>query len=499
MKTMPALLRLFFPIKRVLTAGTLLLSLSPFPVFAMTFTNDTTIHFKDTNYEGADIVVTNCTVTVDGSHAFSSLLVTTGGVLTHSFISDGVISNLLSVVNEPQVLNDTNPVTLLNSNILVDSVQVTDSGSTTVYTNGVDYLLTSPDGILTQLQRTTNSAISDGANVLVSYDVLLGLLPAGLNLSVAGNVEVDAGGAIQANGNGYGGSTGPGAGRTAGSPADGSGAGYGGIGGMSSSNAIGGTTYGSFLQPINLGSGGGASYAGVGGAGGGAIQIAAGGTFLINGAISADGANGTNSRSGGGSGGSIWITAYIVSGSGVIRVQGGAGEPTHGGGGGGGRIAIQSDMNSFTGLLAAYGGSGARIGAAGTVYTQLTGQNGLLVFDNGGHAGTNSLAAVSSSSIDVLIRSNAAVMPSGAWTVGNLTIASNSLLLVSSTSSTFTLNASGNVTIQAGGSLLGDSAGYQAGSGTGPGHNYYGTDYPVAAADMAAAVQTVPRRMPAVV
>ena len=86
----------------------------------------------------------------------------------------------------------------------------------------------------------------------------------------------------------------------------------------------------------------------------------------------------------------------------------------------------------FPGSLAAYGGAGAKTGGAGTVYTKLTGQNGLLVFDNGGRTGTNSSVAISDSSIDVLIRGNAAVIPSGAWTIGNLTIASNGLLLVSS-------------------------------------------------------------------
>ena len=462
---------------RALVAGVIALILVRLPASATTFTNDTTINANDTNYEGEDIIVTNCTVMVDGPHAFSSLLVAAGGVLTHSFSPDGVISNLLSVVDESQTLNGTNPVTLLNSNVITASVLVTDSGSTTIYTNGVDYLLTSPDGIMTQLQRTTNSTIPDGANVLVSYDALLGVLPAGFNLSVTGNVEVAVGGAINANGKGYGGGAGPGAGYAAGSPADGSGAGYGGIGGMSSSNAMGGTTYGSFTQPTDLGSGGGTSYAGIGGAGGGAVQISAGGTFIVNGTISADGANGTNSRSGGGSGGSIWITAQLVSGSGAISAQGGAGEPTHGGGGGGGRIAIQSDVNSFAGSLAANGGAGAMTGGAGTVYTELTGQNGLLVFDNAGHAGTNSLVAISSSSIDVLIRGNAAVIPSGAWTIGNLTIASNGLLLASSALSPINLTASGNVTIQEGGSLLADNAGYSAGAGIGYGLSYNDGSY----------------------
>jgi hypothetical protein len=469
MKTSPVLSWLFLPIHRVLTVEFLVLAFVRLPAIATTFTNDTAISVANTNYDGANIVVTNCTVTVDGPHAFSSLLVAAGGVLTHSFSPNGSISNIFSVANESQVLNDTNPVTLLNSNILTDTVLVTDSGSTTIYTNGVDYLLTSPDGILTQLQRTTNSTIPDGATILVSYDVLLGVLPAGFNLSVAGNVEVAVSGAINANGKGYGGSVGPGVGHTAGSPPDGSGAGYGGIGGMSSSNAVGGTVYGSFTQPTDLGSGGGAGYAGVGGAGGGAIQITAGGTFIVNGTISANGANGTNSRSGGGSGGSIWIAAHLVSGSGAISAQGGAGEPTHGGGGGGGRIAIQSDVSTYAGSLAAPGGTGAKTGGAGTVYTQLTGQNGLLVFDNGGQAGTNSLAAISSSSVDVLIRGKAGVIPAGAWFVGNLTIASNGLLLASSALSPLNLTASGNVTIQSGGSLLADSAGYPAGQGPGAG------------------------------
>ena len=472
MKTLRVFAGFVSPPRRTLVAGIIALTLVRLPAFTMTFSSDTTINANNTNYEGADIVVTNCTVTVDGPHVFSSLLVAGGGVLTHSFFPNGSISNIFSVANESQVLTGTNPVTLLNSNILTDTVLVTDSGSTTVYTNGVDYLLTSPDGILTQLQRTTNSTIPDGANVLVSYDVLLGMLPAGLNLSVTGNVEVAVGGVINANGKGYSGNAGPGAGHSAGSPLDGSGAGYGGIGGMSSSNAVGGTTYGSYSQPANLGSAGGASYARFGGNGGGAIQITAGGTFIVNGTISADGANGTNSRSGGGSGGSIWLTAHVVSGSGAIHAQGGAGEPTHGGGGGGGRIAIQSDANTFTGSMTAYGGTGAKIGGAGTVYTQLTGQNGLLVFDNGGQAGTNSLASVSSGSVDVLIRGKAGVIPSGTWQVGNLTIASNSLLLVTVASSHINLNASGNVTIQSGGSMVADSAGYPAGIGSGSGYSY---------------------------
>ena len=65
--------------------------------------------------------------------------------------------------------------------------------------------------------------------------------------------------------------------------------------------------------------------------------------------------------------------------------------PTIGGGGGGGRIAIYPTANLFGGAISAYGGGGANWGGAGTVFLQPTGQNGQLILDNGGNAGTNTL------------------------------------------------------------------------------------------------------------
>ena len=82
-----------------------------------------------------------------------------------------------------------------------------------------------------------------------------------------------------------------------------------GIGGISSSNAPGGPAYSAPFAPAELGSGGGSSYEGPGGAGGGSIRLLLGGNFILNGTVTANGSNGTNSRSGGGSGGSVWITA----------------------------------------------------------------------------------------------------------------------------------------------------------------------------------------------
>jgi hypothetical protein len=479
MKTHGVSSRFVSLVHHTLVTGVIALILVRVPAFATTFTNDTTIGMYDTSYDGADIIVTNCTVTVDGPHSFASLQVLNNARLTHSFDGDGVLQGPFTISGELHVLTGTNAEVLAYSNVDVSTIIVRDAPGVITYTNGVDYLAIAITNGYATIQRTVDSAIPDGGTVNLTYGVTNAVVVAGLNLSVTGNVEVAAGGSINVNEKGYGGGVGLGAGHSAGagSQQDGSGAGYGGCGGMSSSNAMGGTAYGSSLQPTNLGSGGGSSYAGLGGAGGGAVQITAGGTFIINGTISANGANGTNSRSGGGSGGSIWITAHLVSGSGVISAQGGAGEPTRGGGAGGGRIAIQCDGSTFAGSMAAQGGAGAKTGGAGTIYTKATGQNGLLVFDNAGHAGTNSLAAISGSDIDVLIRGNAGAIPSGSWTIGNLTIASNSLLLVSSALSSINLTASGNVTIQAGGSLLADSAGYPTGSGNGSGYSYNDTSY----------------------
>src|SRR6185369_4208663 len=112
---------------------------------AVTFTNDTLIGPLNTNFDGADITITNCTLTVDGPHGFNSLFVEDGGKLTHSFSPNGLLTNIIAVVDEPQVLNGTNPVPLLNTNISIpaDAIVVTDTNHTLIYTNNLDYTLSS--------------------------------------------------------------------------------------------------------------------------------------------------------------------------------------------------------------------------------------------------------------------------------------------------------------------------------------------------------------------
>jgi hypothetical protein len=456
---------------RFLTLLSFTFTLSGFA--AVVFTNDTLVNSFDTTYDGSDIVVSNCTLTVDGPHGFLSLLVGPGATVTHSYSSSGNIAVLHSVTNEPQTLTGTNPASLAYTGTLVTQT-VTDSGSSITYTQDVDYVMLPPGAGTIQIARTATSAIPDGATVLVSYTVQVST-PAGLTLSITGNVQVAAGGAINVNGRGYGSGIGLGAGRPSNtSPADGSGGSYGGLGGTSSSNAIAGSTYGFFDGPAFLGSGGGAGASGGQGApGGGLIKISAGGNINVDGALLANGADATNSRAGGGAGGSIWLIGSSVSGSGSLVANGGAGEPIHGGGGGGGRISIGADTITLSGPRTAYGGNGWQFGGAGTVYTSRSnGIDGAVLVDNGGHAGTNTLLNVTTG-VDVTVR-NAGVVATTTWSVRNLVIASNAFVQASAGPLLlFNVNATGNVTVQAGGALLVDRAGY--GPGTGPGAGGYFT------------------------
>jgi hypothetical protein len=193
-----------------------------------------------------------------------------------------------------------------------------------------------------------------------------------VNLTIIGNLDIQAGASISASGLGYGPGQGPGAGAAdASGNYGGGGGGYGGAG-RTTSGAAGGTTYGSLQLPTAPGSGGGAGFGGAyaGGPGGGTIQITVNNTFQLDGNIHADGI--TNYRGGAGSGGSILLNVGTFAGSGLVSASGGyAG--SNGGGGGGGRIAVYSGKSTFAGGLVANGGN-CDYGPAsnGTVYTETT-------------------------------------------------------------------------------------------------------------------------------
>jgi len=206
-----------------------------------------------------------------------------------------------------------------------------------------------------------------------------------LNVAVGGDFTLSGTALIHANHLGH--NSGRGAGRATGSF---SGAGHGGLGTIGDDWTIRSDTYGSYVQPINLGSGGGDN----GGQGGGAIRLVVTGDSSLgsNTVISAN----ANVGRGGGAGGSVYLQTRSIVGGGTILAHGGDGASNRNHGGGGGRVAIKltGTGETFaaytnTATVAAYGGdgSGNRRGAAGTVYLQEGDQadgGGTLMIDNGG-------------------------------------------------------------------------------------------------------------------
>ena len=151
----------------------------------------------------------------------------------------------------------------------------------------------------------------------------------------------------------------------------GTGAGHGGYGGGSAYRT--GLWYGSALNPNMTGSGGGSSAAGRGGAGGGLLRLVVIRKIQLEGEISVSGEDAPGVDGGGGSGGSVWLSAQNLVGNGILTSDGGNGN-IHGHGGSGGRMAIYlQEKMAFEGLLSAKGGaigSVGDIGAAGTVYIE---------------------------------------------------------------------------------------------------------------------------------
>ena len=220
-----------------------------------------------------------------------------------------------------------------------------------------------------------NLTITNGARLILKSDPSSEREFTGVRIN-AENLIVDSDSAILADGAGYPGGQGSGAGKTyvwtslEGNYYYGSGAGYGGKGGAGY-GVEGGFSYGNLEQPTNLGSGGGNAGSAAGGAGGGAVIINITGTLTINGNISANGRDGGGSPfwGGGGSGGSVDITANILEGSGSILANGGSGYGDLGGGGGGGRITIYyNSKDGFRGFIQARGGNGFSDGESGTIF-----------------------------------------------------------------------------------------------------------------------------------
>jgi hypothetical protein len=172
------------------------------------------------------------------------------------------------------------------------------------------------------------------------------------------------------------------------------GAAHGGMGGSGFGDTSLGTLrfpYGSIANPVTLGSGATSKP-------GGALTIVAD-SVEVDGVITADADDAVTY--GGGSGGSVNMTAGALTGTGVIRANGGKrGSRNTNGSGGGGRIAVRlTGSTTLDGVsLEAYGGGSAPYGAAGTRYVCTPDDptdGGRVTFDNGGNATlTNSFAAL---------------------------------------------------------------------------------------------------------
>jgi len=181
-------------------------------------------------------------------------------------------------------------------------------------------------------------------------------VPAGITLTVnntpalsqitiaAENLTVESGGTISADGAGF--NIGPGSGKDQGGGSHG-GQGASGRGGNTIYYTVG-PTYGSALEPKDLGSGNTLHK------GGGAIKIDVQDTLTVDGVISASGINSASYSYGAGSGGSIWIITDKMQGTGLIKANGGNGatHPTntriYSGDGSGGRIAAYCNQNTLS-------------------------------------------------------------------------------------------------------------------------------------------------------
>jgi hypothetical protein len=181
-----------------------------------------------------------------------------------------------------------------------------------------------------------------------------------------------------------------GASGTGGNGTDGVGAGGGGHGGAGGKGAAGaaGLPYGSATLPERFGATGGRSLGsggGNGGAGGGVISISAE-AFIHDGLISANGLVGGGNdfrASGGGAGGSIFLSATSFAGTTGIFVARGGNALGTAGGGGGGRVAVVYDTATFAFDAADFdvsGGGDTEAGAKGTVYVRDAGANTVRVF-----------------------------------------------------------------------------------------------------------------------
>jgi hypothetical protein len=327
-----------------------------------------TVYEKDVDTDVFDLTIDNGSVA-----AAKSTPIDSSGFGGEDVLTLAVTKAIVTLTGSITIGTDT---TITESSVTVSgSMEVTDdltvaSSHLTVATllaplNSVSFSGTSSlsTPVLSTAQALT---IPSGTTLLHAAASAAGLTIAAPDVTVAsgGSINLDALG-LQGNtsfsnsGNGLG----------AGGP--GSGGGYGGVGGGSS----GGATYGSATHPTDLGSSGGyfsCCFQGTGGAGGGRLKIETPGTVTIEGTLSSNGATGSGvaGEFSGGSGGSVWIAACTINGSGSVTANGGAATGGAGAGGGGRVSFTYGCADDFSGTIAAASGTGGTSGSSGTINLQ---------------------------------------------------------------------------------------------------------------------------------
>src|SRR3989339_176447 len=266
--------------------------------------------------------------------------------------------------------------------------------------------------------------------------------------SVNGNITIGANAQLNGVGLGFPVYVGPGEGNTGTS-----GGTHGGKGGDNTHNP-----YGNATAPTSLGSG---SY---GQAGGSAIKLQAVDLVIVDGIVNISGVNGNW----GGAGGSIWLKANNISGSGTIKADGGTATTREGGGGGRIRLEYGSSM-SYTGIVSVAGGLeaiGYNPGLSGTLtFTNntwqgdwnLTGNVGLLGGNYGDGATINVRGNFNTNNYNLTIYGDCFYSATNSVTCYNTTADGKGVWI----------NASGNITVSSGSYLDGVGLGFPAGVGPG--------------------------------
>ena len=361
-------------------------------------------------------------------------------------------------------------VTLTNTTVSLATCTVNASKTVTFGTT---------NAILRAQDVTVNGTITHSNNTATSTNELgVWVMDNRIYIICSNSLSVASSGAIYADGKGFGGSPlksgfngyGPQGGK--GYNGSGGGAGGGGHGGAGAAgwNGAGGSTYDSPNAPAIPGSGGGSvtndNMAGAGGAGGGLIWIEApSGMVTVAGSITANGQSSTayltGQRSGGGSGGGIYITCRTFGGSGgIIAANGGWSCQYGGGAGGGGRIAVIADpvaqalASQPNVQFACVGGPAEAAASPGTIYVS---HGRILPGVWTGVAAVNHLYGFSSWPADSLLVSNCLIYAHDPvqLSVGqNLAIVSTSATAFSNDATKAALILTNASSIQCGGNLI---------------------------------------------